>query len=150
LIATGDLDIPRIQNFVPIAADIGEPKVEFWILPWGGHSAPILNPIHIRRIVKWLGGDDNATRTTERIVWFAVMLVSSIALGVALIPGPRRQLVSVDIPVATTLASYIVAYAVALFLLKFIHPLGWLRLFATDYLIGFLLVAGLLLLAIVA
>src|SRR5262249_30507036 len=73
LIATGDVDIPRIRNFVPIAADIANPKVDSWLLPWGGHSAPILNPVYIRQIVDWLGGDGSKTRTTARIVWISVM-----------------------------------------------------------------------------
>src|SRR4030095_13983282 len=148
LIATGDLDVPRIQNFAAIAADIGDSKVEFWRLPWGGHSAPILSPTHIRQIVKWLGGDDSATRTTGRIMWFVVMFVASIAFGVAFLPGRSSE--SIDIPFATILASYIAAYSVTLFVLRWIHPLAWLRLFATDYLIGFLLVSGVTLLTVTA
>ena len=63
LIATGEIDIPRIRNFAAIATDIGNPIVESWILPWGGHSAPIFSPTYIHRILEWLGGDSSKART---------------------------------------------------------------------------------------
>jgi len=145
LIATGEIDIPRIRSFVPIATDIGNPRVEAWTLPWGLHSAPILNPAHTKRIVEWLGGDGNKIKTWPRILWFIVMLVASLGLGVALIPGP-------EVPewkqsIAALFGRCIIASVLALGILRFVNPLGWIRLFATDYLIGFLLLIGLFLLA---
>ncbi len=68
LLAAGDIDIPRIRSFVPIAADIGAPHVEAWNLPWGAHSAAILNPVYIRRIVEWVGGEVGSTRTGARMI----------------------------------------------------------------------------------
>ena len=141
LIATGAIDVPRILAFVPIASDIGGPRVESWILPWGAHSAPIFNPRYVRRVVEWLGGDGGKTRTIARMVWIVVMLASAVGLGVALLPG--KPVPAVDIPLATALARYAAAFSVALFVLKVVNPLQWLGLFATDYLIGFFLVTGL-------
>jgi pimeloyl-ACP methyl ester carboxylesterase len=146
LIATDRMDIPRIRTFVPIAADIGSPNVEAWDLPWGGHSALIHNPAYVRQIVEWLGGDGTRTRTTSRLVWLILMFVAAVAFGVSLLPG--RPLEFVDVSASTVFARYIVAFGVGLLVLKFVNPMGWVRLFATDYLIGFFLVAGLCSLAI--
>jgi len=141
LIATDRMDIPRIRRFVPIAADIGSPNVEAWDLPWGGHSALIHNPEYIRKVVEWLGGDGAKTRTTSRMVWLVIMFAAAVTFGASLLPG--RTLETVDVTAATTCARYIVAYGIALLVLKFVNPMGWVRLFATDYLLGFFLVAGL-------
>ena len=141
LIATGEMDVPRIRSFVPIAADIAEADVESWLLPWGAHSAPIFNPAYVRRIVEWLGGDGSKTRTTSRIVWTVVMLAAAIGFGAGLLP--KRHLKPVDVPMATVLVRYIAACSLALFTLKLVNPLSWLRLFATDYLVGFLFITGL-------
>ena len=94
LIAAGDIDIPRIRSFVPIAADIGGPQVKTWTLPWAAHSAAIFNPVYIRRIVEWVGGEAGSTRTLGRIVWLIVMFVAATVLGVHLLltgnSPPRR------------------------------------------------------------
>ena len=145
LIATGEMDIPRIREFLPVAADIGNPNTESWTLPWGGHSAPVFNPAFIGRVVQWLGGDGGKTKTTARLVLIAVMFVAAIGFGVLLVPG--RELEPVRAPVATMLVRYVAASAVALVVLRFVNPLHWLRLFSTDYVIGFLLVTGLALIA---
>jgi pimeloyl-ACP methyl ester carboxylesterase len=141
LIATDRMDIPRIRSFVPIAADIGSPNVEAWDLPWGGHSALIHNPAYVRQIVEWLGGDGTKTRTTSRLLWLILMFAAAVTFGVSLLPG--RPLEFVDVSASTIFARYIVAFGVGLLVLKFVNPMGWVRLFATDYLIGFFFVAGL-------
>jgi pimeloyl-ACP methyl ester carboxylesterase len=145
LIATGAMDIPRIRSFVAIATDIGEPHVESWLLPWGLHSAPILNPGHIRRIVTWLGGDASKVRTQARIFWIVLMFVASVAVGVLLLPG--RKVEPAGGPAVPVLVMYIVACGLALLLLKAFNPFGWIRLFAADYLIGFLFITGMCLTA---
>jgi len=147
LIVTGEMDVPRIRSFAPIAADIGESKAEVWLIPWAAHSAPIFSPIYVRRIVDWLGGDGSKTRTTARLFWVVIMFVASLSLGMSLLRGQPVQ--PGARPATTILALYVVACCVALFTLTLINPFRWLRLFATDYLLGFLLLAGLVLAGVV-
>src|SRR5262245_14922930 len=147
LIATGDIDIPRIRNFVAIAADIGSPKVEAWTLPWGGHSAPIFNPAYVRRVVQWLGGDGSKTRTVARFIWITVMLAAAVLFGVLLLQGGHIE--PAESRIAAIVVRYIAAASLALLVLKIVNPLRWLGFFATDYLISFVLVTGLALLAAV-
>jgi pimeloyl-ACP methyl ester carboxylesterase len=145
LIATGALDIPRIRAFVPIVTDIGGPNAESWILPWSGHSGPVLNPAYIRKVVEWLGGDGKSTKTAARLFWFVVMFSSTV--GFAALNSPPFQGGESSTSIPGVFVRYITAASVALVVLKFLNPLVWLRLFATDYVIGFLLVAGVILLA---
>ena len=142
-IATGDMDVPRIRSFLPIAADIGTPNVESHLLPWSGHSGALFNPRYVRQIVDWLGADGNQTKTWSRLGWFAVMLFSSVALGISLLSGGDVQ--RVDTSITSTTVRFVIACASALFILRLANPMAWLRLFATDYLIGFVLITGLLL-----
>ena len=58
---------------------------------------------------------------------------------------PGTKLTEVRIPIPTVLARYAVAFIVAMTVLRFVNPLSWLNLFATDYLVGFLLLSGLVL-----
>jgi pimeloyl-ACP methyl ester carboxylesterase len=147
LIATGDYDIPRIRAFAAIATDIGEPKVESWLLARGAHSAPIFNPVYVRNIVNWLGGDGGNTKTVQRIIWLVLMLVASVAFGASLLRS--KPLPPLSVSTASLVVRYVVACALSLFTLKFANPMSWLRLFATDYLIGFLLLMGAALIAYV-
>ena len=150
LIATGEIDIPRIRTFVPIATDIGGPNVESWILPWGAHSAAIFNPAYVRRVVEWLGGEGGKTRTGARILWIVVMFLAAVGLGVALMPdkGTRGQTPRPPIATSQILVRYILAGGVTLLVLKFLDPFKWLRFFATDYLISFVFVTGLILIVL--
>jgi pimeloyl-ACP methyl ester carboxylesterase len=140
LVTAGQFDVPMIRRFRDLVTDIGDSKAESWNL-WGAHSAAVFNPSHIRHIVEWLGGDGAKTRTWTRIFWIAAMFVSSMVLALMFLPG--RPLEPIDVSITTTLARYAVAGGVAVFILKFVNPLSWLRLFATDYLLGFILLTGL-------
>ncbi len=154
LIAAGDIDIPRIQSFVSIAADIGAPHVEAWTLPLGPHSAAILNPVYIRRIVEWLGGEAGSRRTLARMAWFAVMFIAGLVFGIQLLlsagvaqsasPAGRAQPPFLC-EEGNVLVLYVAACGTSLIILKLGNPLGWLRLFGTDYLIGFVFLTGLFL-----
>jgi hypothetical protein len=152
LIATGAIDLPRILSFVPIAADIGGPQVETWILPWAAHSTPIFNPVYVRRLVEWLGGDGEKTRTLARIVWLVVMFISATIVGGGLLNSSQQPSAS-RLPSSSeewnsarlVLVQYVCACGAALLFLKFINPLSWLRLFATDYLIAFVFITGMVL-----
>jgi pimeloyl-ACP methyl ester carboxylesterase len=144
LISAGEIDIPIIRKFVPIVADVGHPHVTTRTIPWGGHSAPIFSPAAIRQVVEWLGGDAANTKTTLRIAWIVVMFVAAVTLGIALIPGPRGQSPAF-LPARIIVVQYVAASGIALLALKFVNPARPLRLFATDYLLGFLFVAGVVL-----
>src|SRR2546428_13292372 len=85
LIATGAIDLPRIRSFVPIAADIGGTHVETWTLPWAAHSAAILNPVYVGRIVEWLGGNGRRTRTLARIALLAVTVDWAAVVGIGML-----------------------------------------------------------------
>jgi pimeloyl-ACP methyl ester carboxylesterase len=143
LIATGDIDIPRIRAFVPIATDVAETNVDAWFLKWAGHSGPIFNPSYIQKEVEWLGGNGSTIRTWRRLLWLAVMFLSAALIGIQLMPGTK--LTEVRMPIPAVLARYVVACIAALSILRFVNPLGWLNIFATDYLVGFLLLSGIVL-----
>ena len=143
LIATGEFDIPRIRSFAPVATDIGGPAVESWLIPWGGHTTPVYHPKYLRRVVEWLGGAGGNVRTGQRMFWLVMMSIAAAAMGILLMPG--ESVARVHTPMTGVLAWYVIASGIALLVLKFIEPVSWLRIFATDYLIGFLFIAGMVL-----
>ena len=202
LIATGSIDLPRIRDFVPIAADLAGSHVDTWILPLAAHTTPVFHPGYIKRVVDWLGGDGRRTRTVSRIGWIAVMFVAGLLFGATIYSAPRRrgedarsiksreassvradgvarsaspigrsrkqgsapmqidaELTAPSAPSAQTpllceegnkpahvlLVQYVVACAATVLLLKFVNPLAPIHLFGTDYLLGFVFVAGLFL-----
>jgi hypothetical protein len=140
LIATGEFDIPRIRSFAPVAADVGGTRVEFWVLPWGGHTTPVYYPEFIRRMVEWLGGVGGTVRTGQRMFWLALMFVAAVGMGILLLPGP--SVARLPTPMPGVLARYVIASGIAIAVLKFVDPLSWLKIFATDYLLGFLFLTG--------
>jgi pimeloyl-ACP methyl ester carboxylesterase len=143
LVITGAWDIGRIRNFAPLVRDIGDPRIEWWNLRWAAHSSAIFNPVHIGKIVEWLSGDPERIRTTERLLAVIGMLLSAITLGVSSLAGSPIKQQPVLLP--ALLVRYIAACIVAILTLKAFIPLAWLRLFATDYLISFLFLAGVML-----
>jgi pimeloyl-ACP methyl ester carboxylesterase len=143
LLITGAYDVGRVRAFAPLVKDMGSPRIEWWSLPWAAHSSAIFNPAHIRRIVDWLGNDGTKTRTTARLISIAGMLLSGLALGLTLMPGSRIEPASIPIP--STVVRYVLASGIAVLISTVVVPLAWLRLFATDYVISFLFVTGLVL-----
>jgi pimeloyl-ACP methyl ester carboxylesterase len=143
LVTTGAWEIERIREFAPLIKDLGDPRIEWWNLQWAGHSAAIVNPVHLARIVQWLNGTAQIPRTWGRLIAVAVMLVAAITLGIALIPG--HPIKPALIPIPATLVRLIAACTAATVILRFNIPLAWLRLFATDYLISFVFLTGVVL-----
>src|SRR5262249_24708130 len=86
------------------------------------------------------------SRTRARIVWIAVTFVAAISVGILLLPA--RGVEPAQTSTLAILVTYIVSAAASLLVLKFANPVEWLRLFASDYLIGFVLVTGLTVLAL--
>ena len=140
LLVTGEYDVGRVRAFARLLEDMGSPRIEWWSLQWAAHSSAIFNPVHVRRIVDWLGGDGGKARTTSRLLSLVGMLISGIALGASLLPG--LSIKPEPIPLPATLVRYIAACIAAILILKVFVPLAWLRLFAMDYLIGFLFLTG--------
>jgi pimeloyl-ACP methyl ester carboxylesterase len=143
LLITGAYDVGRIRAFAPILKDVGYPRIDWWNLSWAGHSSAIISPEHIGRIIHWIGGPAEKTQTTKRLVAVTAILISVVVLGVTLLPGRPINATQVSIPV--TLVRFIAACSLAVVSLRFFVPLGWLRLFATDYLISFLFLTGVIL-----
>jgi pimeloyl-ACP methyl ester carboxylesterase len=143
LVVTGAYDLGRIRQFAPIMNDLGSPHIESWSLRWAAHSSAIFNPVHIRRIVEWLGGDASKVRTTERILAVFAMLISVVVLGLSALSGKPIQTQAMQLP--TTLVRYIAASGASILILKWFVPFAWLRLFATDYMISFLFLTGVIL-----
>lgn len=147
LLVSGALDVARIRAFAPIVADIGSSQIEWWTLTWAAHSSAIFNPIHVRRIVEWAGGDGGRTRTLARFVWIGLMLISTVTFGTSVLPRreklPERK---VKADSATRLiVRYVAACSGAIMILRIFNPLSWLRFFATDYLIAFVFLTGVVL-----
>src|SRR5262249_43257505 len=85
-------------------------------------------------------GDAGKLKAWPRMLWLAVMFVAAGVFGVSLVPG--RKVEPMDVSSTNVIAAYIVCCGLALLILKFVNPVSLLRLFATDYLIGFLLIVG--------
>jgi hypothetical protein len=73
------------------------------------------------------------------------MLAAAYGFGAGLLPGRDLDPGAGKIP--NILVSYVLASSAALIVLRFASPLRWLHFFATDYLISFVLFAGLFLVA---
>lgn len=141
LLTTGAFDVPAIRAFAPVLADMAKDHLDWWDLKWAGHSTAIFSPEYLRRIVLWLHGSVQTTRTSSRLFWIAIMMLSGITFGVAWISGRAPEAEIISIP--TTLARYVFACGAAILLLRLMNPVSWIRFFATDYVIGFVFVAGL-------
>jgi hypothetical protein len=83
---------------------------------------------------------------SRRLVLLAAMFLSSLGLGAALLGRPQPQIQSgAGQAIHELILYYFAAAAAAAVILKLIPVAQWLHLFATDYLIGFIFVAGSLL-----
>lgn len=144
LVVTGRWDIPQINAFIPSLQDLGQSRLVWWQLPWGAHSSALMNPESIRAIVAWLGGDTTNLKTTARWGWLAAMFAAGLGLGLTLLRG--NPIEGRAIRMSQVLVYYVAAGGAAVLLLKWIGPLKWIRIFAMDYLVSFVLAAGLIVL----
>ena len=147
LIVSGALEAPRINAFFPTLIESASGETLWLKFPDAGHSTALFAPGKIRQAVEWVVGDEVSSRTTERYVWLLLMALAGFTGGWMLLPRSEEMSpLSPRSPVLTrTLVGYIAASGGAIVLLGFVNPMGWLNLFATDYLFGFILVTGLLL-----
>ncbi len=146
LVVTGDLDAPRINEFVPRLMDAAGTAGVWWKFPYAAHSSALFDPSKMGMIVGWMGGADDSIRAVGRYVWLAVMAAAGLIAAAALVPkplSPPAGIVSVD--PRWMVVSYVAAAAGALIVLRFIVPLAWMGIFAADYLMSFVLLTGLFL-----
>ncbi len=144
LVVTGRWDIPRINAFIPTLQDIGGSRLEWWQSPWGAHSSAVMNPETIRAIVAWLGGNTANLRTTARLGWLGAMFAAGLGLGLTLLRGNPIEPKPARMPLL--LVYHVAAGGAGVLLLQWIGPLSWIRVFAMDYLVSFVLAAGLVVL----
>jgi hypothetical protein len=78
--------------------------------------------------------------------WLALMSIAAVVMGIVLMPG--KSVARVRTPMPGVLARYVIASGIAIAVLKFVEPLSWLRIFATDYLVGYLYLTGVALIAL--
>jgi pimeloyl-ACP methyl ester carboxylesterase len=148
LVTTERFDIPAVNWFAPQLTAAGADILKF---PWGMHSSAPFQRGHIREVVKWLGGDPNRLRTGQRMACLGLMFGGAVVMGIVLLPrrpgtAPHNPLLSKT----EAVLSYVLAGGVSILVLRFAVVLRWIRIFAMDYTVSFLFVAGLTLIAILA
>ena len=147
LMFEGQLDLLQVRKFAPDLDRMLEGKVEFHELPWTDHTGALSDPKVMRQVAAWLGGDPDKVRPRMRSLLPLVMLASSLAFGIVLLElakvppgaGESRSLT------ANLIVFYIGGAALGAVLPLLVNVTGWLHLFAADYLMGFLLITGLVL-----
>ncbi len=146
LIVSGALEAPRVNAFFPTLIESASGETLWLKFPDAGHSTALFAPGKIRQVVEWVVGDEVSSRTTERYVWLLLIALAGITAGWVLLPRGETPTLTRRPPVlGPTLVGYVAASGVVILLLRFVNPMGWLNLFAADYLAGFILVTGLLL-----
>jgi pimeloyl-ACP methyl ester carboxylesterase len=146
LVTTERWDIPAVNAFVPQLQGIDLRKFE-----WGMHSSAPYYPGQIREIVRWLGGHPDRLRTVERFVWLGCMFAAAIVLAIVLLPRrPSAPGVAAAFSQTEVLLGFVFAGGISLVVQRFVVVLRWVRLYATDYMVSFLFVAGLVLLTSLA
>ena len=161
LVTTERWDIPAVNSFVLQLED-----VDLLNFQWGMHSSAPYYPNQIREIVRWLGGNPDRLHTGQRFIWLGSMFAGAIGMGVILLrnsppqlrrgraaerdpdrakPEERRR---ADLTFSKTqiLVNFAVAGGIAVIVQRFVVVLRWIHLYATDYLVSFLFVTGLVLL----
>jgi pimeloyl-ACP methyl ester carboxylesterase len=146
LVTTEGWDLPAVTTFAPQLEG-----VELRKFPWGMHSSALINPAQIREIVIWLGGNPDKVHTAARLLWLSLMFAAAIMFAFALLPYRAPAAVANRVFSPTeVLVSFVIAGGIAAIVQRFVSVFHWVRLYATDYLVGFLFIAGLALLIIIS
>jgi dienelactone hydrolase len=149
LLFEGEFDPGRIRAFVPQIQAAAQGTVEYHDVRWTGHSGALTRPDIIDQTAVWLGGNAGAAYTLRRLSLLLLMLTASLLLGTILLSQPAKpcRVAGSTAPsnASRTIVAYVAATAVSALVLAGIPFTAWLQLFATDYLIGYLFLAGLLL-----
>ncbi len=149
LVFEGQFDPGRIRVFAPEIEAASQGAFEYHDLPWTGHTGGLTKPWVIARVAEWFGGDSALIRARQRLLLSLVMIVSSLILGLALLP--QRKKIEFSIASNATPSRNVVTYVVATSLAAIAAvgvPVGRvLHLFVTDYLLAVFLLTGILLCA---
>ena len=148
LVVSGRFDSPRIDDGIPRVIDAVTGAAMWWRDPWGAHSTALFSARRLRAVVRWMGGRDDAVATGRRMGALALMTLAASVLPFAW-PFAGRDGATDRLPATPRIGSGIVQYvfagAAAVAVVHFLRPLEWLGVFGTDYLLGVILIAGLLL-----
>jgi pimeloyl-ACP methyl ester carboxylesterase len=147
LVLESQFDPTGIRTFAPYIKDAASGTFEYRELPWTGHSGGLFRPWAIEGVVDWLGGRTGQGHTTRRLLLIALMLLSGVAAGIQVLRMLRATppLKPPDRSIQVHILHYAAAAWIAVAILSIVNVTAWLRLFVTDYLIGFCFLAGLLL-----
>jgi pimeloyl-ACP methyl ester carboxylesterase len=144
LVLEGQFDPTGIRVFTPRIKDAASGAFEYRELPWTGHSGGLLRPSAIEGVVDWLGGRPGQGHTRLRLTLLALMLASGVGAGTQLLRMVRASSFSKpqDRPLRLHIVYYAAAAWIAVAILSFVNVTSWLRLFVTDYLVGFCFLVG--------
>lgn|GEM_PF-1567251 len=146
LVLTGQFDLPPVRAFTRRLDGAHPVSIDLRTVRMAGHTGLILRPTTPRWIVEWLGGNPESIYFGERYTLLICMLITAAGLGGVLLWGGKPVSAGtggLGGPQRTTVVAYVAA-SVAAFLVSAVAVVfEWLRLFGTDYLIGFVFVAGL-------
>lgn len=145
LVTSEAWDIPAVNTF---ASHLD--GAEWRKFSWGMHSSALIKPDQICEIVKWLGGDADRLRTGQRLAWTYSMLAAAGILGIVLLPERPAVAQTVPFSKAEVIMCYVFAGGAAAVVQRYVVVLRFVRLFAMDYMVSFFLVAGVILIAILA
>lgn len=150
LVVTGALEAPRINRYIPSLMEAATGETLWWKYPDATHSTALFDPGKIRKMVEWaIDGNDCAAQlgTLRRYGWLILMALAGIAGAMPFIWRPRKIPAETrpSVSLMPTLVGYITASGAVVLLLRFINPMAWLGVFRADYLIGLILMVGLLL-----
>jgi pimeloyl-ACP methyl ester carboxylesterase len=149
LVLEGQFEPGRIFAFAPEIENNTTGTFELRILEWAGHSGGLFRAGVIASVAEWLGGDASSIHTRKRVGLLALVLLSSISLGLTLVAGlkPSPATAVAQLSARLSILYYTFAALLAAGILAVVNVAAWLRIFAMDYLIGFFFLAGVVLLS---
>jgi hypothetical protein len=149
LLFEGEFDPGRIRAFVPTIQAAAQGTVEYHDVAWTGHTGSLLRSDVIEQVTAWLGGTPQSNNTQKRLGLLLLMLIAALTLGIALLGKPAKPNRAGDRASlgngSRTMVIYVAVTAVSALVPAWIPFTSWLHLFATDYLLGYLFLVGLIL-----
>jgi len=149
LLFEGEFDPGRIRAFVPTIQGAAQGNVEYHDVAWTGHTGSLLRPDVIEQVTTWLGGTPLSNNTRRRLRLLLLMLIAALTLGIALLGKPAKPSRAGDRGRLAngnrTMVIYVAVTAISAVVAAWIPFTSWLHLFATDYLLAYLFLVGLIL-----